>query len=137
MNEQTMKTSLPAILTQTGVAALTQARANAVQAVVQEMAAALPLWQASQKNDAEITSLPEWVRALDKEATQPDGSVRWDNVRQHTSKRTAELLASTQLADKVTVQSLADFLGINLDEFADEAWVLMGSIGPQLSKGAL
>lgn len=37
MNEQTMKTSLPVALTQVGVAKLTQARADAVQAVVQEM----------------------------------------------------------------------------------------------------
>lgn len=97
------KAAVP-ILIEARLRAMAKVRDDAVAAVgasTEELARAVPAWPAG------------------VEAPTAD---QLASLRDHYSASTANLMAAEQLADGITVGGIAELVGIDLEEFAKEAW---------------
>ncbi len=124
--------SIPAELTRVGRQHLTDARSVAMSKVAEELRALQPL-MVSGGSVPEGT--PAWAATAFVAAGMKDGWPCWNTLRKHLAKRTANLIADSQLAEQITGESLARFLGLDLYSMAYEGWAEIEATGPAAQAG--
>lgn len=124
---------LPQSLVQTGIQQLTAARCDAMATIANELQALLP----AVASNSEPEGIPPWASEAFTAAGMKEGRCCWKTLHEHLSRRTAELVGATSLADEVTGKSLADFLGLDLYALAEDGWSMVKVVGPSAAEGAL
>lgn len=127
---------VPAELAQEGIRQLTQARSAAMGSIAGELQAILPAIIAARATNRAPEGIPEWAASAFAEASTPGDVTGWRAVREHLARRTAHIISSTPLAERVTGASLAGFLELDLFAFSYEGWADIESVGPAMARGA-
>lgn len=125
--------TIPAELAQEGIRQLTEARSAAMGSIAGELQTILPAAIAARDTNSVPEGIPEWAASAFAEARTACGSNGWKTVRVALARRTADLIARTFLADGITGESMAGFLGLDLFAFSYEAWAEIESVGPAMA----
>jgi len=127
---------LPLELIQTGLQQLTQARDAAMVVISNELQALLPAVTTAIADNSEPKGIPAWAEGAFTAAGMKEGRTCWKTLQEHLARRTAELIATSPLAEQVTGGSLAGFLGMDLYAFAADGWSMIEGAGTGVAGGA-